>query len=51
MLAELDGPPKAAPKPTASPEAPDVLDLTEAMTSHDAAARPGTELPHHRCQS
>lgn len=32
-LAELDGPPKAAPKTTASPEAPDVLDLTEAMTS------------------
>jgi len=34
MLAELDGPPKAAPKPTASqPAAPDVLDLTESMTS------------------
>ena len=33
MLAELDGPPKATPKPTASPEAPDVLDLTESMTS------------------
>jgi cell pole-organizing protein PopZ len=33
MLAELDGPPKATPKPAASPEAPDVLDLTEAMTS------------------
>ena len=33
MLAELDGPPKAAPKTTASPEAPDVFDLTEAMTS------------------
>ena len=34
MLAELDGPPKAAPKPAASqPAAPDVLDLTESMTS------------------
>lgn len=34
MLAELDGPPKATPKPAASqPAAPDVLDLTEAMTS------------------
>lgn len=33
MLGELDGPPKAAPKTTASPEAPDVFDLTEAMTS------------------
>jgi uncharacterized protein len=34
MLAELDGPPKAAPKPTASqPAAPNVLDLTESMTS------------------
>src|SRR4029079_2206396 len=34
MLAELDGPPKAAPKPTASqPAAPDVFDLTESMTS------------------
>jgi uncharacterized protein len=33
MLAELDGPLKATPKPAASPESPDVLDLTEAMTS------------------
>jgi len=33
MLAELDGPPKATPNPTASSEAADVLDLTEAMTS------------------
>jgi len=34
MLAELDGPPKAVPKPAASqPAAPDVFDLTEAMTS------------------
>lgn len=34
MLAELDGPPKAAPKPAASQHAaPDVLDLTESMTS------------------
>jgi cell pole-organizing protein PopZ len=41
MLADLDGPPKATPKPTASqPAAPDVLDLTEAMTSQ-ATPRPG----------
>jgi cell pole-organizing protein PopZ len=34
MLAELDGPPKATPKAAASqPAAPDVLDLTESMTS------------------
>src|SRR6185436_14300081 len=34
MLAELDGPPKATPKPAASQSAaPDVFDLTEAMTS------------------
>ena len=32
MLAELNGPPKATPKPAASQPA-DVLDLTEAMTS------------------
>ena len=32
MLAELDGPPKATPTPTASQPA-DVFDLTEAMTS------------------
>ena len=40
MLAELDGPPKATSKPAASPEAPDVLDLTEAMTSQ-ATPPPG----------
>jgi cell pole-organizing protein PopZ len=41
MLADLDGPPKATPKPTASqPAAPDVLDLTEAMTSQ-ATPPPG----------
>jgi cell pole-organizing protein PopZ len=41
MLAELDGPPKAAPKPAASqPAAPDVLDLTESMTS-PATPAPG----------
>lgn len=41
MLAELDGPPKATPKPTASrPAAPDVLDLTESMTS-PATPSPG----------
>ena len=34
MLAELDGPPKATPKRAASqPDAPDVLDLTESMTT------------------
>jgi cell pole-organizing protein PopZ len=34
MLAELDGPPNAPPKSAASqPAAPDVLDLTESMTS------------------
>ncbi|HZP68927.1 MAG TPA: DUF2497 domain-containing protein [Pseudolabrys sp.] len=34
MLAELDGPPKAAAKPAASPTAPaDVLDLTESMAA------------------
>jgi cell pole-organizing protein PopZ len=33
MLAELDGPPKAAPKSASQPAAPDVLDLTESMTS------------------
>lgn len=34
MLAELDAPPKATPKPAApQPAAPDVLDLTESMTS------------------
>ena len=34
MLAELDGPPKATPKPAASqPAGPDVLDLTESMTT------------------
>ena len=34
MLAELHGPPKATPKATTSqPAAPDVFDLTEAMTS------------------
>jgi hypothetical protein len=34
MLAELDAPPKATPKPAGSqPAAPDVLDLTEAMTA------------------
>ena len=38
MLAELDGPPKAAPKPAASQ--PDVFDLTEAMTS-SATPSPG----------
>jgi len=41
MLAELDGPPKATPKPGASqPAAPDVFDLTEAMTSQ-ATPAPG----------
>ena len=41
MLAELDGPPKAAPKPAASQApAPDVLDLTESMTS-PATPSPG----------
>ena len=41
MLAELDGPPKATPKPAASqPAAPDVLDLTESMTS-PATPSPG----------
>jgi cell pole-organizing protein PopZ len=41
MLAELDGPPKATPKPAASqPAAPDVLDLTESMTS-SATPSPG----------
>jgi uncharacterized protein len=43
MLAELDDPPKAAAKPTASqPAAPpaDVLDLTEAMTAPAAPATP-----------
>jgi len=38
MLAELDGPPKATPKPAASQ--PDVLDLTESMTS-PATPSPG----------
>jgi cell pole-organizing protein PopZ len=33
MLAALDGPPKAAPKSASQPAAPDVLDLTESMTS------------------
>jgi cell pole-organizing protein PopZ len=34
MLAELDGPPKAAPKPAAPAAAPaEVLDLTEAMAA------------------
>ena len=52
MLAELDGPPKATPKPAASqPAGPDVLDLTESMTTPHAGARSGTELPHHRCKS
>lgn len=41
MLADLDGPPKATPKSAASqPAAPDVLDLTEAMTSQ-ATPPPG----------
>jgi cell pole-organizing protein PopZ len=41
MLAELDGPPKATPKPAASQAAaPDVLDLTESMTS-PATPSPG----------
>src|SRR6188474_2359478 len=41
MLAELDGPPKATPKPAASQsDAPDVFDLTEAMTSQ-ATPAPG----------
>jgi uncharacterized protein len=43
MLAELDGPPKAAAKPaTTQPAAPpaDVLDLTEAMTAPAAPATP-----------
>lgn len=41
MLAELDGPPKATPKPAASQSAaPDVFDLTEAMTSQ-ATPAPG----------
>ena len=41
MLAELDGPPKAAPKAAApQPAAPDVLDLTESMTS-SATPPPG----------
>ena len=41
MLAELDGPPKATPKPAASQlAAPDVLDLTESMTS-SATPSPG----------
>ena len=49
MLAELDGPPKATPKPAASQSAaPDVLDLTEFDDLVHAAARPGAELPYHR---
>ena len=40
MLAELDGPPKATPKPASQAAAPDVLDLTEAMTSQ-ATPSPG----------
>ena len=41
MLADLDGPPKATPKPAASQSAaPDVFDLTEAMTSQ-ATPAPG----------
>jgi hypothetical protein len=41
MLAELDGPPKATPKPAASqPAAPEVLDLTESMTT-PATPSPG----------
>jgi uncharacterized protein len=39
MLAELDGPSKAAPKPTTPQSAADVLDLTEAM------AAPATPSP------
>ena len=40
MLAELDAPPKATPKPVAPAGAPDVLDLTEAMTT-PATPAPG----------
>jgi cell pole-organizing protein PopZ len=41
MLAELDGPPKVTPKPAApQPAAPDVLDLTESMTT-PATPAPG----------
>ena len=41
MLAELDGPPKATPKSAASqPAGPDVLDLTESMTT-PATPAPG----------
>ena len=47
MLAELDGPPTATPKPAASrPAAPDVLDLTEAMTS--TATPPPGPAPNFR---
>ena len=41
MLAELDAPPKATPKPAAlQPAGPDVLDLTESMTT-PATPAPG----------
>jgi cell pole-organizing protein PopZ len=43
MLAELDGPPNAAPRPTATqPDAPaaDVLDLTEAMAEQTPSPGP-----------
>jgi cell pole-organizing protein PopZ len=43
MLAELDGPPKATPKPASQSAAPDVLDLTEAMTSQ-ATSAPSTPI-------
>jgi uncharacterized protein len=47
MLAELDGPPTATPKPAAlRPAAPDVLDLTEAMTS--TATPPPGPAPNFR---